>query len=235
VQRDERRKRKRPGLVTKYDLAAALEAVRQEHWARRRRVARDTAELKDAELTSWDGKFYQSLDDADPRGRDMQHRYEIMQFPADFSGKSILDIGCNMGRICIDAAERGAVRAVGIDFRADVMEAMDAHCRERGLPVELRAFDIDDGVDALVELIGDRRFDYVCALSIWSHVDTAKFWQIVERFTGDAFLLEDNYSSRVQSIPRMEELIRQGLPGARVEFLGFTTDRGPRSVFRARR
>ena len=199
------------------------------------RVARNTDGLPAAEETSWDGRFYQSLDDSDPRGRDMPHRYEVMQFPEDFTGKTILDIGCNLGRICIDANERGAARAVGIDFRKDVMEAMNAHCRKAGINVELHAFDINDGLEALKAVIGDKPFDYVTALSIWSHVDPKKFWQIVDHFAASTFLLEDNYSSRIQSIPRMEELIRKNLPGATIEFLGFTTDRGPRSIFRITR
>jgi 2-polyprenyl-3-methyl-5-hydroxy-6-metoxy-1,4-benzoquinol methylase len=235
LRRDEKRKRGNPERVTKYDLLAAVDEVREASWASRKRVARNAQKLSDAEQTSWDGKFYQSLDDADPRGRDMLHRYEVMRFPEDFTGKSILDIGCNLGRICIDATERGATRSVGIDFREDVMDAMHTHCQERGLNTELRAFDINDGLEALKRVIGDQRFDYLSALSIWSHVDADNLWAIIDYFAADTFILEDNFPSRVQSIPRMQEIIRERLPGATVEFLGFATDRGPRSVFRAKR
>ncbi len=36
-------------------------------------------------------------------------------FPKDFTGKSLLDIGCHLGYYCFEATQRGAVRTVGID------------------------------------------------------------------------------------------------------------------------
>ena len=79
------------------------------------------------------------------------------------------------------------------------------------------------------------RFDYVCALSIWSHVDQAKLWKIVEAMCGEVFYFEDNAPSRVKSLEKMEGILRQNLRFPTVEFLGFTTDRGVRALFRLSR
>ena len=236
--RDESRKHKRPGLVTKLDVAHVLRqkvgAARQERKATSSTSkARSSLEL--AERGSWDGKFYQSLDDSDKRGRDMVHRRQVMRLPESFEGKSILDIGCNLGRFCIDAAQAGAVRSVGIDFREDVMEAIASYCSEHSIPAQFHAFDIEDGVAKLHDLLGSERFDYVCALSIWSHVDQAKLWEIVEATCGEVFYLEDNAPSRVKSLEKVEAILRENLRFATIDFLGFTTDRGVRALFRLSR
>ena len=198
LKKDSKRKAKNPGLVTRLDLADALKR-RILHPASGKRTDGPTSkQLHQALETSWDGKFYQSLDDSDPRGRDMRHRYEIMQFPDDFKGLSVLDIGCNIGRICFDAKQRGAARAVGIDNREDVVNAMNGYYKEKGVDVELFAFDINQGYNGLKRLVGDTHFDYIFALSIWSHIDKQKLWDIINGCKPKVFILEDNAPSRIK-------------------------------------
>ena len=227
--RDARKKLQRPNLVTKVDLADAI----QKRLASPRHpgCAKDDKQAL-AETTSWDGKFYQSFDDADPRGRDMPHRYQIMQFPKSFVGKTMLDLGCNLGRCCIDAVERGARRSVGVDHRADVMDAVTRYCRERDNHAEFHSFDINRGAGALQELLGQEQFDHVCVLSIWSHVDQSKLWEIVNTMCAEVCYFEDNAPSRVKSLSKLEATLRENLDFPVIEFLGFTTDRGVRAVFR---
>ena len=76
----------------------------------------------------------------------MNHRYEVMKTPDRFDNSSVLDIGCNIGRICVDAKKRGAVRAIGIDHRKDVVDAMNRHFAQNHIDVSLYAFDITMGL-----------------------------------------------------------------------------------------
>ena len=234
LKKDQRRKIKKPGLITKVDVAQALKK-RLLPDPRPNAHAPSDSGLRQALETSWDGRFYQSLDDSDPRGRDMRHRYQVMRFPESFHGLSILDIGCNIGRICFDAKHRGATRAVGIDNRADVVQAMNRHYQNMGVGVELFAFDINKGVDAFRETIGATAFDYVFALSIWSHVDKQKLWDIINGINPAICILEDNAPSRVKSLDRIRGHLERNLNFTSIEFLGFTTDRGVRAVFRMTR
>ena len=43
---------------------------------------------------------------------------------------------------------------------------------------------------------------------------------------------EDNSPSRVKSLERLEQVLRENLKFSVVDFLGFTTDRGVRAVYR---
>jgi tRNA A-37 threonylcarbamoyl transferase component Bud32/SAM-dependent methyltransferase len=229
--RDRKRKRRTPSLLTKIDLAGKL---REHFWGRadRNDLKGHSDELLEAIETSWDGKFYQSLDDCDPRGRDMGHRYAVMGVPEKFDNASILDIGCNIGRICMDAKLRGAGRAVGIDYRKDVVDAMNRYLKQKGIDVSLFAFDINEGVEPLQSIIGPASFEYVFALSIWSHVDQQKLWGIINRFCTKVCFFEDHYPSRVRSLDKLKSMLEENLHFRKIEFMGFTTDRGVRAVYR---
>lgn len=52
---------------------------------------------------------------------DSHHRLTRLMVPADLTGKSVLDIGCNEGFYCKVAADRGATRVVGIDSSASAL------------------------------------------------------------------------------------------------------------------
>ncbi len=231
MKRDLKRKQKQPGLVTKLDIAFRLEhklglkdvplSVNEQH-----------IDLARAIETSWDGKFYQSLDDSNPRGRDMNHRYAVMNVPAHLEKNSVLDIGCNIGRICVDAVKRGASRAIGIDHRRDVVDAMNKHFQENDIGVSLYTFDINEGVEALKRLIGPAPFDYVFVLSIWSHVDKQALWDIINAFCSKVCYFEDNSPSRVKSLDKLKDILKQNLKFSKIDFMGFTTDRGVRAIFR---
>lgn len=234
LRRDLSRKKKNFELITKFDVAKALQDRLMPDRQLQENLSMDR-KLQSALETSWDGKFYQSLDDSDPRGRDMSHRYDVMQFPDSFKDLSVLDIGCNIGRICYDAKQRGAKRTVGIDNREDVVKAMNRYYQEKGIDVELIAFDINEGLHGFRQKVGQTQFDYIYALSIWSHIDKQKLWDIINLCEPRVCILEDNAPSRIRSLDSIESILRKNLNFSNVDFLGFTTDRGVRAVFKLSR
>jgi SAM-dependent methyltransferase len=162
----------------------------------------------------------------------MAHRYAVMGAPENFENASVLDIGCNIGRICMDAKKRGAARAIGIDYRRDVVDAMNGYFKQIGIDVSLFTFDINEGVESLQSIIGPASFEYVFALSIWSHVDQQKLWSIINRFCAKVCFFEDNCPSRVKSLDKLKRILEENLHFRKIEFMGFTTDRGVRAVYR---
>lgn len=231
LKRDRRRKQKKAGLITKIDVAQQLKTHLYASHDKNLQNSQSESLIQALE-TSWDGKFYQSLDDSDPRGRDMGHRYGVMGVPDHYESSSILDIGCNIGRICMDAKARGAARAVGIDFRSDVIDAMNRYIKQHQIDISLFAFDINEGADALESVLGSRPFEYVFALSIWCHVDQHKLWDIINRFCTKVCFFEDHYPSRVKSLDKLQSMLEKNMNFSSIKFMGFTTDRGVRAVFR---
>ena len=111
---------------------------------------------------------YQSIEDDDMIGiRNMAHRYEILKLPS-FVDKTVLDIGCSLGMVCVMASKMGAKRCVGIDNNEKTIEVARRYMCEKGYSkVELVFYDINRGIsEALVPSLGYPMYDYVFALSI---------------------------------------------------------------------
>ncbi|MEG1680752.1 MAG: class I SAM-dependent methyltransferase, partial [Stenotrophomonas sp.] len=64
---------------------------------------------------------YQSFDDQ-KGDSDSSAKLVKLRFPTEFAGKSFLDIGCNEGFFCLEAINRGATSAVGVDIDPDVLK-----------------------------------------------------------------------------------------------------------------
>lgn len=75
----------------------------------------------------------------------------------DLRGKSVLDIGCGLGAVCIEAARRGARRVLGVDTGRPGIEYARWRLRQEreSAPIEFRVYDGDP------DQIGGERFEVV--------------------------------------------------------------------------
>jgi len=84
--------------------------------------------------------------------------------PADLTGKSVLDIGCNGGFYSIEMKKRGAARVLGVDFDEDYLAQARFAAQVTGLDIEFRQLSVYD-VGALGE-----RFDVVLFMGVLYHL-----------------------------------------------------------------
>src|SRR5205085_12485390 len=84
--------------------------------------------------------------------------------PADLSGKSVLDIGCNAGYYSIEMKRRGAARVVGIDFDAEYLAQARFAAEVCGVDIELRQLTVYE-----VAALGER-FDLVLFMGVLYHL-----------------------------------------------------------------
>ena len=93
--------------------------------------------------------------------------WEVIQrcLPADLTGKSVLDVGCNGGFYCVETKRRGARRVLGVDGqRQHVRQALFVR-KVLGLDLEFRRFSVYDLDPATVGL-----FDITLALGLVYHL-----------------------------------------------------------------
>jgi len=93
--------------------------------------------------------------------------WEVIErcLPADLTGKSVLDVGCNGGFYCVEAKRRGAGRVLGVDGqRQHVRQALFVR-KVLGLDLEFRRFSVYDLDPATVG-----RFDITLALGLVYHL-----------------------------------------------------------------
>jgi tRNA (mo5U34)-methyltransferase len=84
--------------------------------------------------------------------------------PADLSGKSVLDIGCNAGFYSLEMKRRGAARVVGIDSDETYLAQARFAAEVNGADIEFRRLDVYD-----VAKLGER-FDLVLFMGVLYHL-----------------------------------------------------------------
>jgi len=84
--------------------------------------------------------------------------------PADLSGKTVLDIGCNAGFYSLEMKRRGAARVLAIDYDEGYLRQARFAAKVTGLDIELAQLSVYD-VGALGE-----RFDLVLFLGVLYHL-----------------------------------------------------------------
>ena len=84
--------------------------------------------------------------------------------PADLTGKTVLDIGCNGGFYSMEMKQRGASRVVSIDSDAAYLEQARFAALVKGFDIEFRQMDVYD-VSSLRE-----RFDLVLFMGVLYHL-----------------------------------------------------------------
>ena len=181
---------------------------------------------------------YQSyiLDGAVVKGaRDTQYRFAKMRVPEDLSGRSVLDLGCNLGEFCFECYRRGARNIVGIDNRAEYLDcARMLAGKNRHYPINFIHADLgfpNDIFDITNEYF-DKRISIVFALSIYKHVGDV-LWNILGGIDWETCYVEsskakDGFESR--NAKRMEKAFE--LVSRKFDRLAITTDRSTRCVWR---
>ena len=84
--------------------------------------------------------------------------------PADLTGRSVLDIGCNGGFYSIEMKRRGAARVFGIDYDDDYLAQARFAAEISGLEIEFAQLSVYD-----VGAIGER-FDIVLFMGVLYHL-----------------------------------------------------------------
>ena len=84
--------------------------------------------------------------------------------PADLSGRTVLDIGCNGGFYSIEMKRRGADRVVGVDYDEDYLAQARFAAEALGFDIDFRQLSVYD-----VAKLGER-FDLVLFMGVFYHL-----------------------------------------------------------------
>lgn len=124
-----------------------------------------------------DGLGYQPCDELGIGGRrNIEARIKQMKLGnEDFTGKTVLDIGCNNGAFCRYAAEHEAKRVVGVDHK--YIKGNRQLFNWLGLwNVDFIQITLPHGWQRIREKSGIKQFDVVFCLSVAGHVGGYASW-----------------------------------------------------------
>ena len=161
-----------------------------------------------------------------PGQRDHRHRVKHMQLDGlDFTGKTVLDIGCNNGTMLREAVRRGAKRAIGVDDRRTHTWA-EVNNWLGYWGIDFLTLSMPTEYKAIEALTGIAKFDVVFALAIVQHIEGSYDSWFAE-LTGGVFYLEGNWETKRETYqPDLERDFLQ------VEWLGGIKDEDYRPLYR---
>src|SRR3954466_4367537 len=93
----------------------------------------------------------------------MKWRQFAHAIPADLTGKTVLDIGCNAGFYSIEMKRRGAKRVVGVDSDAAYLAQARFAAEVTGAEIEFRELDVYSVADL------KEQFDIVLFMGVFYH------------------------------------------------------------------
>lgn len=96
----------------------------------------------------------------------MVQRWDYVTGKMDWTGRTVVDIGCGPGRYMAALVGRGAARVTGLDFAASMIEVARKNLQKVGA---LDKCDLIVG-DFLTYNFGDQKFDTVVAMGYYDYI-----------------------------------------------------------------
>jgi len=167
--------------------------------------------------------------------RDTLYRYEKMDVERNMTGLSILDLGCNLGSILVEARRRGASKLLGIDNEKDYIDCARDLAHYNKLPINF----IQRNLNRVTSLISEIRnyfchkeIDVVFALSIYKHI-YGNMFVILKNIKWRRCYIESHNAPEEFETGHVKEMLK-GIESldCKSTYLGQTEDRSPRCLWR---
>jgi tRNA (mo5U34)-methyltransferase len=116
--------------------------------------------------------------------------------PADLTGRTVLDIGCNAGFYSMEMKRRGAARVVGVDSEDLYLNQARFAARVEGLDIEYRKLSVYD-----VAQLGEK-FDFVIFMGVLYHLrhPLLALDLLYEHVVGDLMLFQSMQRGSTDSV-----------------------------------
>jgi len=170
--------------------------------------------------------------------RDTLYRFDVMEIPENLEGKSVVDLGCQLGTMAMEAYRRGAEPVLGIEFQEEYVECAKELAKYNNFKdITFMQGDLKRG-DQVPKLVkshfGDNTIDIVFALSLYKHVKEVLFTVLAKIDFKTLYIESHNTGTNGLQTPHVQEMISymKKYSLEPVSFIGFTSDRSPRAVWR---
>jgi len=120
-----------------------------------------------------------AVTDAEAKRAESEKFLDRLPCELDVRGKSVLEVGCGAGELCMELARRGATRVLGVELADVVKLAQSRLAGETGLAVEFRAYGGD------LHELGDEHFDVIVSKDSFEHYGAIPGSPSAEQMTHD--------------------------------------------------
>jgi hypothetical protein len=157
--------------------------------------------------------------------RDTLYRFKQMQINDDLAGKSIVDLGCNLGSVATECWRRGARIVNAYDYEKDYIDCARVLTRYNQFGISFIDHDLTKQ-----PLYFDRKIDIVFALSLFKHM-REKLFVLLDSFEWEVCYFESNGCQEDGKHEKEIEDMFQEF-GYDFEKIGYTEDRSKRVIWK---
>jgi 2-polyprenyl-3-methyl-5-hydroxy-6-metoxy-1,4-benzoquinol methylase len=161
--------------------------------------------------------------------RNTLYRLDSMQIPMNVTGKSVLDLGCQIGALCTEMHLRGAGRVLGLDHRDDYIFCAEEVAKYNKHKIEYKQMDLCD-IPKVVSFLNGEQFDIVFLLSMYKHLK-GKGFDLLKRLKWKfAYVESNNCPNGYES--KQAKMMESCMSYWSIQRLGIIDDRGRRCLWR---
>jgi len=164
--------------------------------------------------------------------RDTAYRMDQMGIAHDLTGNTVLDLGCNLGAMCVESYRRGARLVSGIDYEQDYIDCARDLARYNGNQINFLRMDLtkESTID-WVNAYYPNGVDIVFALSLFKHIKS-KLFDLLQNIKFGRCIVESNNSPDGEQSDHAKQIISYfNHYGFKYDFFGMTDDRSPRCLW----
>jgi hypothetical protein len=166
--------------------------------------------------------------------RDTLYRYDRMGIESDLTGKSILDLGAQLGAMSIEAARRGASPIFSLEYEPDFVDCARDLIRHNGMQVTFLQQDLTDvkgTVNSIKAFFEKNTVDIVFALSLTKHIKVRTLFDILNGFKWHRCYIEGHNCNKDLNTPHCQDIYNNLVKRFKHKFMGFTEDRSVRPIW----
>jgi len=169
--------------------------------------------------------------------RQTLYRFDKMKIDKDLAGKTVLDLGCQIGSMCTEAYMRGARWITGIDNQNEYVDCARDLARVNGHQINYQCIDlmnIDKTLHYISAYYDNDVIDIVFMLSLYKHIG-AQCWNILQHANFKTAYIESNNCPDKWDSKQAKEIeiaLHERFKKSKIERICITEDRSPRCVWR---
>jgi 2-polyprenyl-3-methyl-5-hydroxy-6-metoxy-1,4-benzoquinol methylase len=164
------------------------------------------------------------------------YRFDKMNIEENMTGKSVLDLGCQLGSMVTETYLRGARKVTGLEYQPEYVECARDLARFNGMQINYMIKDLTNTKDCIsyINSYYSEPIDVVFALSIWKHVKTSMFDVLNGIKWKTCYIESHNTGMSGLETQHVKEMLSH-MNNWKCEYIGQTEDRSPRCVWKCKK
>jgi len=171
--------------------------------------------------------------------RDTIYRLNKMGIPESLEGKNVVDLGSQLGSVALECYRRGARKVTGLEHEKDYVDCARRLARINKFQINFLQWDLKKVEETwgYLNKYYPKGIDVLFMLSMYKHILPEEFSRLLHGINWKTCYVESNNAPNGLETGHVADMIKifNSLNNCKVDFLGWTSDRSPRAIWKLER